>query len=148
MDNTINNIKIRKKRGRPEGFRLSEDSKERIRESRFGRRHSEETKDKISKSLVKYFKEKDPLSDTMRDDYKYFPKSIRRWILNNKEDIDKTENVMTEKKLLFLGKLELCLGSEIDDFSHNATPEFFVMLKEELTEQGLTNELEILHSLL
>jgi len=145
MDDTV---KIRKKCGRPYGFRLSEESKEKIRRSRFGTRHSEETKDKISKSLIRYFREKDPLSENISYDYQYFPENVRDWISNNKENIDETRHVMTEKKLLFLGKLELCFGSEIDKFSHNATPEFFVLLKEELIEQGLTKELEILYSLL
>lgn len=150
MDNITNDniVKIKRKCGRPGGYRLSEESKEKIRKSRFGCHHSEETKDKISKSLIRYFKEKDPLSESISYDYRYFPENIQDWILDNKEDIDETKHVITEKKLLFLNKLELCFGSEIDKFSHNATPEFLVMLKEELIEQGLTKELEILYSLL
>lgn len=136
------------KRGRPEGFRLSEESKDRIRGSRYNKRHSEETKNKISSSLVRYFREKDPLSENMRYDYRHFPPYIDAWIINNKQDIDQTEHVMTDKKLSFLNQLELCFGAEIDRFSHNATPEFYMLLKEELIEKGLTKELEILYSLL
>jgi len=147
-DNTDEGIKVKKKRGRPAGLRLSEQSKEKIRRSRYGMHHSEETKDKISKSLRKYFKERDPLSESMRHDYEYFPKYVKKWIINNKEDINKTECVITEKKLSFLSKLELCFGFEIDKFSHNATPEFFILLKEELIDQGKTDELKILYSLL
>ena len=143
MDN-----KSKGKRGRPEGFRLSEESKDRIRKSRYNKHHSEETKDKISRSLIKYFREKDPLSENIRYDYRHFPQCIDEWIVDNKQDIDQTEHVMTAKKLLFLNQLELCFGAEIDRFSHNATPEFFMLLKEELIEKGFKEELEILYSLL
>jgi len=138
----------KKKRGRPEGFRLSEKSKDRIRESRYGVHHSKATRNKISRSLIKYFKERNPLSENIRYDYKHFPAYIDEWIINNKRELDQTEYVMTDKKILFLSQLELCFGSDIDKFSHNITPEFFLILKEELLEKGLTEELEILYSLL
>lgn len=141
-------IKLKKKRGRPEGFRLSDESKDRIRESRYGKHHSEETKNKIARSLIRHFREQDPLSENIRYDYRYFPPYIDEWIINNKRDIDQTKHVITDKKLLFLNQLELRFGAEIDRFSHNATPEFFIMLKEELIEKGLEEELEILYSLL
>jgi hypothetical protein len=43
-------------RGRPVGYQLSEESKDKIRNGRMGTRHSQKTRDKISKSLKKYFK--------------------------------------------------------------------------------------------
>ena len=45
-----------KGRGRPLGFRLSEESKRAISDSKKGQKHSELTKDKISKTLISYFK--------------------------------------------------------------------------------------------
>lgn len=141
-------MESKKKRGRPEGFRLSEESKNRIRESRYGVHHSKTTKNKISRSLIKYFKEKNPLSESIRYDYRHFPSYIDEWIINNRRELNRTEYVLTDKKILFLSQLELCFGSEIDKFSHNITPEFFLMLKEELMEKGLAEELEILYSLL
>jgi hypothetical protein len=43
------------KRGRPLGFKLSEESKQKISESKTGQLHSEETKEKISHSVAAYF---------------------------------------------------------------------------------------------
>jgi len=134
--------------GRPTGYRLSKKSKDKIRSSRFGTHHSEETKNKISKSLTKYFKERDPLSENIRYDYRDFPEQVDDWILDNKKDIDQTEHVMTEKRIFFLGQLEICSGFDINNFSHETTPEFLILLKEELIEKGLTEELEELITLI
>jgi len=134
--------------GRPTGYRLSEKSKDKIRSSRFGTHHSKETKNKISKSLTKYFKERDPLSESIRYDYRDFPEQVDDWILDNKKDIDQTEHVMTEKRIFFLGQLEVCSGFDINNFSHETTPEFLILLKEELIEKGLTEELEELKALI
>jgi len=43
-------------RGRPLGYKLSAESKDKIRKSRIGTTHSDGTKNKISKSLKAYFK--------------------------------------------------------------------------------------------
>jgi len=43
-------------RGRPMGYQLSKESKDKISKSRTGQFHSQKTKDKISKSLKKYFR--------------------------------------------------------------------------------------------
>jgi len=147
LDN-LNSKVILIKRGRPEGYKLSEESKDKIRVSIFGTHHSEETKDKISRSLTKYFRERDPLSENMRYDYRNFSKQVDDWILDNKKNIDQTEYVMTEKRLFFLGQLEICSGFDINNFSHETTPEFLILLKEELMEKGLTEELEELKALI
>jgi len=44
------------KRGRPLGHKLSEESKQKISESKTGQQHDRKTKKKISKSLLRYFK--------------------------------------------------------------------------------------------
>jgi len=144
----LNNETTSVKRGRQKGYKLSEESKNKIRVSRFGTHHSEETKDEISKSLTKYFREKDPLSESMRYDYRNFTKDTDEWILENKEEIDRTDCVMTEKKLFFLGQLEIPSGFDINNFNHETTPEFLILLKEELIEKGLTKELEELKALI
>lgn len=48
-------VELKKKRGRPFGHKLSEESKNKIRQSRLGQDHSDKTRVKISKSLNKYF---------------------------------------------------------------------------------------------
>ena len=144
----LNNKTTSIKRGRPIGYKLSEESKDKIRSSRFGRHHSEETKNKISRSLITYFRKKDLLSESMHYDYKNFSKQVNDWIVDNKKDIDRTEHVITEKKIFFLGQLEMCTGFNINNFSHKITPEFLILLKEELIEKGLTKELEELKALI
>jgi hypothetical protein len=44
-----------KKRGRPFGYKLSDESKQKISESKIGQTHDLDTKDKISASLKRYF---------------------------------------------------------------------------------------------
>jgi len=141
------NVGIKHNRGRPPGFKLSEGSKEKIRQSRFGKHHSEETRDKISQSLISYFRRRESLADSIRYEYKHFPQYVDEWLTDHKELLDDMDTVMTEKKLTFLKQLELCFGNEIDRFGHNATPEFFLMLKEELLELGLSDELKQLYLL-
>lgn len=126
---------VSKTRGRPFGHRLSEETKDKIRNKRIGTHHSKETKDKISKSLIEYFKNKDSLAVSMEHEYSYMSEEAAAWVYNNREAIDDTDNVVTEKRLYYLNQLELCLGSDIENFfGHNATPEFLLMLKEEITE--------------
>ena len=44
------------KRGRPTGFKLSKESKQKISLTKTGQLHTEETKEKISDSVAAYFK--------------------------------------------------------------------------------------------
>ncbi len=139
-------IVINKKRGRPYGHRLSEETKDRIRQKRLGCCHTKKTKDKISQSLVAYFRKRDSLSLSLENEYSYVSDEAVDWVCEHREDIDKTEHVMTERRLMYLRQLEICIGSDIEYlFGHNITPEFLMILKEELQEEG-QNELE-LHSL-
>ena len=59
------------RRGRPIGHRLSESTKEKIRQKRLGTSHTRATKDKISRSLKAYFKSKDKLADSIEYEYSY-----------------------------------------------------------------------------
>ena len=141
--------KIHKKRGRPVGHRLSAYTKDKIRQSRLGTRHSKETKDKISRSLEKYFKKRDSLSDSMGYEYSYVSKEAVKWVNDNKEVIDGIEDVLTEKRLSYLSQVELCFGTDIENlFGHNTTPEFLLILKEEITEAFGKEGLAELYSLL
>lgn len=47
------------KRGRPKGYKMSEESKKKIADSKTGYKHDQETKNKIKDSLLNYF-EKNP----------------------------------------------------------------------------------------
>jgi len=128
-------IKINKRRGRPFGHRLSKETKDKIRTRRLGTHHSQETKDKISKSLIEYFKKRDSLAASIEHEYSYVSEEAASWVYDNRDLIDETEHVMTAKRLTYLKQLELCLGNDIEHlFGHSATPEFLLMLKEEITE--------------
>lgn len=136
-------------RGRPLGFKLSEETKDKIREKRIGRAHSEETKEKISRSLAAYFKSKDPLTDSLENDYRYFPEEANEWISDNSLSINDIGDVFTNKRLTYVGQqVEICYGEFIQNFSHNVTPEFLVLLKEELCKLGRTNELDTLFNII
>lgn len=129
----MGNEDVKKKRGRPIGYKLSTVSKEKIRQKRLGTHHSETTKDKISLSLKAHFKKKDKLSDCMRSDYMYVSGEADEWICDNSEAIDESELVVTEKRLLAFQQMELSIGHDIENFfGHNTTPEFLILVKEEL----------------
>lgn len=142
-------VRIIKKRGRPFGYRLSEDTKDKIRCRRLGTHHSKETRNKISKSLIEYFKKKDSLASSIEYEYSYISEEAVEWVRNNREDIDATEGVMTEKRLSHLNQSELCLGSDIEKlFGHNTTPEFLLILKEEIVKVFGKDQIAELYSLL
>lgn len=128
-------VRSNNKRGRPFGHRLSEITKDKIRYRRLGTHHSKATKDKISKSLIEYFRRRDSLSASMANEYSYISDEAVGWIYDNRNALDDTDNVVTEKRLSYLSQLELCLGSDVENFfGHSATPEFLLMLKEEIAQ--------------
>ena len=127
------------RRGRPIGYRLSEESKRAISESKRGQFHRQETKDKISRSLIVYFRNKNPVSVEMSNYYSRI--NLDRacdWIDDTKEGIDSCEEIMTEKSLRNKQKMEITCGDNIELFSHKMTPELIVMFKEYCVKRGLT----------
>lgn len=91
-----------KGRGRPLGFKLTEASKRAISESKKGQRHSEETKQKISKTLMLYFKLQHPLSKEFIDDYGDIiegNEDVKEWFENIKDDLDSSEDILTERSI-------------------------------------------------
>jgi hypothetical protein len=120
------------KRGRPLGYRLSEASRRAISQSKTGQKHKQETKDKISRSLVSYFRAKNPLSEEMSACYYRFDNTgaLADWIDEYSEDIDSAMDVMTEKVLRNKGKIEISCGHNIEFFSHGITPELIYLFKE------------------
>ena len=126
-----------KRRGRPFGYRLDDFTKEKIRNHRLGTHHAQETKDKISRSLTEYFKRKDSFSSSINQEYSEVVEAVD-WINENLDGLDEEADILTERRLLYSRQLEISLGHEIEVlFGHSATPEFLLLLKEELTERGV-----------
>ena len=138
---------VTKKRGRPVGYELTEKTKDKIRQSRIGKSHSRETRNKISRSLIKYFRKRDPVSNGIENEYKYFPDEARDWLADHREEIDDTEGIMANKRIIYLSQLEVCYGSDIENFCHFMTPEFLLILKEELGSLEMGDELQELFSI-
>jgi len=93
-------IEVYRKRGRPFGHRLSEKTKDKIRNKRFGTHHSQATKDKISRSLSEYFLRRDSLADSLEHEYSYISEEATEWIHSHKAAIDDSEYVITKKAFL------------------------------------------------
>lgn len=127
------------RRGRPIGFKLSEASKRAISESKRGQRHRQETKDKISHSLIVYFKNKNPLSEELTNMYCNFEEGgeVCEWMVENEENIDAIEDVMTLKSLRNANRIEITVGPNIEYFSHEITPELIVLFLEACEELGI-----------
>ena len=128
-------MSVKRSRGRPLGCKISEETKNKIRVSRYGVTHSQATKDKISTSLKEYFRLKNPLADGMLNDYSEYSSDVTQWIATNRDSINAEDaDFITEKQLNNLSRLEICVGSDIEFlFGHNLTPEFLLSLKEEIT---------------
>ena len=132
-----------KKRGRPIGYRLSEESKRAISASKMGQRHRQSTKDKISRTLLIYFKNLHPLSEEITNKYcreGIGDEQIHYWINDNREVLDEIEDIRTERSMRNSRKIELAYGQNIEYFSHNLTPERLMILKETFVEVKLNLE--------
>ena len=121
------------RRGRPIGFKLSEISKRSISESKRGQRHKQETKDKISDSLIVFFKRKNPLSEELTNMYCNFEEGgeVCEWMAQNEENLDRLDDVMTLKSLRNANRIEITVGPNIEFFSHEITPELLVLFIEQ-----------------
>jgi len=118
-------------RGRPRGFRLSEESKKAISESKKGQRHKQETKDKISRSLIIYFRNLNPLSEDIEYKYCRIDDDITcGWIQGVREELDNLEDVLTRRMLKSRRRIEISCGNNIEFFSHELTPEVLLLFKE------------------
>ena len=129
------------KRGRPTGYRLSDDSKDAISKAKSGQLHKQETKDQISKSLITYFRKKNPISVEMARRYnKVGDGEMRTWISDFSDELDAVTNIMTEKTVRNKCKIEITCGHNIEYFSHNVTPELILIFKEHCEEDDLAPE--------
>lgn len=124
------------RRGRPLGFKLSEESKRAISESKKGQRHKQTTRDKISKSLIIHFKSKFPLSEELTNMYCRFEnEEVESWVIENTEDLNLSDDIMTIKTLRNARRIELSWGNNIEFFAHELTPELIVLFKEVCEEE-------------
>ena len=130
-----------RKRGRPIGYRLSEASKRAISESKKGQRHSKQTKDKISRTLMNYFRKLNPLSEEIINKYcRADDDDICSWINQIRDELDSYEDVKTDRSMRNTRKTELVYGHNIEYFSHELTPESILLLKEQCESLGIDIE--------
>jgi hypothetical protein len=142
MSNTNGNV------GRPVGFKVSEETKDRIRDKRLGSCHSEETKRKISESLSMYFKKRYSLSDDFLNEYGYTSREIREWVDSNLNRLDEMIDVVTNRRIMYIARwLELGTGDNTDKLGHELTPEFLLLIKEDMFDNDLLQELKLLNYL-
>lgn len=127
-----------KRRGRPLGYRLSEESKRAISESKKGQRHKQSTKDKISRTLLLYFRKLNPLSEEIINTYcRVDDDEACGWMNGVADAIDETEDILTDRFMKNIRKTEIAYGHNIEYFSHAMTPERILILKELCEEQGV-----------
>lgn len=130
---TIEIKAVIRRKGRPIGFRLSEASKRAISESKKGQRHKEATKDKISKSLISYFRHKNPLSEEILCMYCRSDDDVTcSWMYEVSDQLDSYNDILTYRMIKNKLRVEINYGQNIEDmFSHKMTPELLLMYKEE-----------------
>jgi hypothetical protein len=124
------------RRVRPLGYYFSEESKRSISESKRGQRHKQETRDKISRSLIFYFRNLNPLSEELTHMYCGLDADICEWITSATQDLDSTEDVMTIKTLRNARRIEISCGDSIEFYSHEITPELLILFKEQCELTG------------
>lgn len=128
----------RGKRGRPLGFKLSKYSKTAISVSKTGQKHSQETKDKISKALMLYFKRMNPLSREIEKKYcEGGDSEICCWMNKSREYIDALDDIRTSRSMKNSRSMEVSYGQNIEGFSHDLTPERLLELLEECIEKKI-----------
>ena len=130
---------MKNNRGRPLGYRLSEESKRAISEAKKGQKHSEATKDKISKSLISYFRLLYPLSRELYEDYQDLidnDDEIAEWFSSITQELDTSTNFMTEKSLNSRRMRELSIEMNMD-LSKNINVDSFKTNPEKMCELRL-----------
>ena len=131
----------KKKRGRPIGFKLSEKSKQAISKSKTGQSHRQETKDKISKSLILYFRRLNPLSEEIENTYcRLNDDSMCGWLNQVREELDDLDDVLTNRSMRSARRMEISFGNNIEYFGHVLTPETLLLFKEFCEMHGLDPE--------
>ena len=121
----------KRRRGRPLGFKLSAESKRAISESKKGQRHTQETKDKISRTLMLYFRKQHPISEEIIGRYcRVTDDELCRWAADVSEQLDSYDDIKTERAMDNIRRTEILYDQNIEYFSHNLTPEKILLIKE------------------
>ena len=130
-----------KRRGRPLGFRLSDATKLAISIAKLGQHHKEETKDKISRSLIAYFRRRKPLSDEIINTYcRTNDDTMCNWIMSVKSELDDSQEIKTYRSMINAEIYERTFIDDIDKVSHNITPELLLLFKEYCELNNVTME--------
>lgn len=125
------------RRGRPLGFKLSDASKRAISESKRGQKHKRVTREKISRSLIFYFRQQNPLSEEITNMYcRADDDELCNWVNEVSDELDMSEDIMTIKTLRNARRIEMGFGNNIEYVSHDVTPELIILFKEECELQG------------
>lgn len=123
------------RRGRPLGFRLSEGSKRAISQSKLGQKHRKDTKDKISNSLIMYFRMKHPLSEEIINKYcRATNDTLCKWVTEVQDELNLSMSILTDRSMRNRNRIELSCGANIELFGHQLTPELLLMFKESCEE--------------
>ena len=121
----------KRRRGRPLGFKLSTESRMAISDSKKGQRHTQETKDKISRTLILYFRKQHPISEEIIGRYcRATDDDLCEWVERVSEKLDNFEDIKTERAMDNIRRTEIMYGANIEFFSHELTPEVLLILKE------------------
>jgi len=119
---------MKRGKGRKKGYVMSQESRDKISESRSGFRHTIETKEKIAKSLRTYFRKKNTLSNELS---RMYPK-CREWINKNKEALDSSD-CKTLSQMRSDSYTEYPAGELIEYIAIDyVTPELLVLYKESI----------------
>lgn len=128
-------VPIQRNVGRQPGHRLSQQTKDKMAQSKTGYRPSIESRNKTANSLKKYFKTNNSLSKEL---LKMYGDEISDWIEENKEAIDAMENVNTLSRLRSLRYTEYPASPVIETLAVEYDDPLILLLeKEELSEKTL-----------
>lgn len=120
-----------KKRGRPVGMRLSDETKRKIAEGKTGYQHTQETKDKISESLIEFYRQQSSWGTELKHVYQDNPE-VLQWVLDHIDDLDGTEECTTERRLNRDRIKNIPVGHKIEFTPDTVNPEILYLLKEEI----------------
>jgi hypothetical protein len=79
-----------------------------------------------------YFRQKNPLSEEIINNYCKSEEddNLYEWIFSVRDELDKINDVITDKVFRNKGRTEVTYGHDIECFGHSLTPEFILLFKE------------------